>query len=79
MDEFYLRSRRDALLVAIPFLAILASGHLPVGHLLRGFEECSVNPAERHRQVCGMNEDGEPILVEPDGRPPSSNGGLTTR
>jgi hypothetical protein len=77
MDEFYLTSTRDAVLVAVPFLAILALAIFRLDAFFAA-SKSSMRPAERHRRGCGMDEDGEPILVDPDGRPSNSDGRLTT-
>ena len=76
MHEFYLSSTRDAVLVAVPFLAILALAIFRLDAFFTA-SKSSAKPADRHRQGCGMDENGEPILVDPDGRPYDSDGRLT--
>jgi hypothetical protein len=57
-------SGRDGLLVAIPFVLILLVSILRLDYLF-ATPKGSVN---RRQQVCGMDESGEPILLDPDGR-----------
>jgi len=68
MHEFYLMSTRDTLLVGIPFVAILAMAIFRLDSLIATSKGPKTIENKR-RQACGMNEKGEPILVDPDGRP----------
>jgi len=67
MHEFYLMSTRDTLLVGIPFVAILAMAIFRLDSLIATSKGPKTIENKR-RQACGMNENGEPILVDPDGR-----------
>jgi len=64
MHEVYLTSTKDTFLVAIPFIVVLA---LAVFRL-DAFFATTKGSANRRRQPCGLDEQGEPILVDPDGR-----------
>lgn len=68
MHEVYLTSMKDTLLVGVPFIAILALASFRVDSLFASSKGQNVSD-NRHRQACGMDENGEPILVDPDGRP----------
>jgi hypothetical protein len=68
MHEIYLTSMRDTLLIGVPFLAILALAIFRVDTFFFAPKGSSVTD-NKHRKACGMNEKGEPILVDPDGRP----------
>jgi hypothetical protein len=64
MDEVILKSGRDTLLVAIPFAVCLFVS-------IFGLDQWIAKPREnsrRSRPVCGVDEHGEPILTDPDGR-----------
>jgi hypothetical protein len=76
MHEFYLKSTRDAVLVAVPFIAILALAVFRLDIFFTASKN-SVKPAAGHRQGCGMDENGEPLLVDPDGTPSDSRFGTT--
>jgi hypothetical protein len=71
MHEVYLNSVSDTLLVAVPFVAVLA---LAIFRLDTFFARSkrSTDPANRRRPGCGMDENGGPLLVDPDGRPSGS-------
>lgn len=64
MHELGLHSLKAALLVAIPFLVILLLSLFRLNALF--------HPSRRagtpHRPPCGIDENGEPLLVDPDGR-----------
>jgi hypothetical protein len=68
MQDVYLTSTRDTVLVAVPFIVL-------VGMVIFGLDAFFVPskgpaaPANRHRPGCGLDETGEPVLVDPDGRP----------
>ena len=64
MGQNTLVSGRDALLVAIPFLLILLVSIFRLDYLFA----TPKGLASRRQQVCGMDESGEPILLDPDGR-----------
>jgi hypothetical protein len=73
MHELNLSSTRDAALLAVPFIALVA---LAVFRL-DTFFTASKNPekpGQRRRAGCGMDENGDPLLVDPDGTPSHSNG-----
>jgi hypothetical protein len=65
MHELYLNSVKDTLLVAIPFIGILALGVFRLDTIFFATKE----PANRRRPRCGMDKNGEPLLVDPDGKP----------
>jgi len=64
MHEWYLNSTRDTYLVAIPFLFILGLSLFRLDTIF-GATRPSGN---RRRPLCGMDENGEPLLADPDGR-----------
>lgn len=64
MHELYLNSMKDTLLVAIPFLAILVLSFFRLDAIIGS----SKGPANPRRPPCGIDERGEPLLVDPDGR-----------
>jgi hypothetical protein len=68
MHEVYLSSVKDTLLVAIPFVAVVALAIFRLDTLFAASKQ-STDPASRRRQGCGMDENGGPLLVDPDGRP----------
>lgn len=65
MHEIYLNSTRDALLIGIPFIAILAFGVFRLDTIFFASQKSK----EFGRCGCGVDESGEPILVDPDGKP----------
>jgi hypothetical protein len=65
MHEVYLNSVKDTLLVGIPFIAVLLFGVFR----LDTFLFASKTTPKVGRGGCGMDERGEPLLVDPDGRP----------
>lgn len=65
MHEVYLTSTRDALLVAVPFIVILGLAVFRID----GLFAAPRGRAIRHRPGCGMDESGNPLLVDPDGKP----------
>lgn len=69
MHEVQLNSTRDALLVAIPFIAILVLAIFRLDTIFAS-SKGSVRLDSRRRTGCGMDENGEPYLVDPDGRVP---------
>jgi hypothetical protein len=64
VDEHILISGRDTLLVAIPFVLMVVVGIFRLDRIL-GAPEFIPN---RQRPACGIDEFGEPILRDPDGR-----------
>lgn len=64
MDQHVLISGRDALLVAIPFIGLLLLSIFRLDHLI-ATPKAALN---RRRPPCGVDEFGEPILCDPDGR-----------
>jgi hypothetical protein len=66
MHEVYLKSVSDTLLVAIPFIAIVAIAVFRLDALFVP-SKGPAGAAIRRRAGCGMDENGEPILVDPDG------------
>lgn len=65
MHEVYLNSVKDTLLVAIPFIGVLALGIFRLDTIFFAYK----GTTNRRRPGCGMDENGEPILVDPDGKP----------
>jgi hypothetical protein len=65
MHEVYLNSVKDTLLVAIPFIAVLALGIFRLDTIFFA----SKRTINRRRPGCGMDGSGGPILVDPDGTP----------
>ena len=64
MHDTTIHSNLDSLLVAIPFLVILLIGYFRL-------DELFASPKHRvraRRSPCGIDEDGVPILCDPDGR-----------
>jgi hypothetical protein len=64
MHDTVLPSNLDSFLVAIPFLIILLIGYFRL-------DEVFAAPKHRvraRRAPCGIDEDGQPILCDPDGR-----------
>jgi hypothetical protein len=66
MHEFYLNSVSDTLLVAIPFVAVLALAIFRLDALFASSKAST--ELNQHRPGCGMDENGEPVLVDPDGQ-----------
>jgi hypothetical protein len=65
MHELYLNSTRDTFLVAIPFVFILALSLFRLDTIFGASRRMS----HPRRPPCGMDEHGEPLLIDPDGRP----------
>lgn len=64
MDQNILLSGRDSPLLAFPFVIFLFIAMFKLDQLIatpRGF-------MNRRRPPCGVDESGEPILRDPDGR-----------
>jgi len=68
MHEIYLTSMKDSLLVGVPFIVILGLAIFRVDSLFAASRGASGSD-NKHRRACGMDENGGPILVDPDGRP----------
>jgi hypothetical protein len=68
MHEVYLSSVSDTLLVAIPFIAILALAVFRLDTLFAS-SKGTATKANLRRPGCGMDENGAPTLVDPDGTP----------
>ena len=62
--ELYLNSVKDTLLVGVPFIAILALGVFRLDTL---FFASKPKP-KSGRTGCGLDEHGEPLVVDPDGQ-----------
>ena len=65
MHEAYVNSTRDTLVFGIPFIAILVLGVFRLDGLL-------LSPKKTRKtgwSGCGLDQNGEPLLVDPDGRP----------
>ena len=65
MHETVLNPGWDTFIVAVPFIGILIASFFRLDVLFAA----SKKHVPRRRGVCGMDEDGEPILCDPDGRP----------
>jgi hypothetical protein len=64
MHRMILSSGRDTLLVAIPFVVMLLITIFRLDEAL----STSQGAIKRRRSVCGTDEEGEPVLRDPDGR-----------
>lgn len=64
LQETVLRSGWDNVIVALPFLVILAFGLFRLDSLLAAPR----NGASRPNRVLGTDENGEPLVCDPDGR-----------
>lgn len=65
VHEMVLKSGWETFFIAVPFLAILLMGFFRLDTLWSA-------PRERtraRRPASGMDQDGEPLLSDPDGRP----------
>ncbi|WP_263357024.1 hypothetical protein [Acidicapsa ligni] len=59
-----IQSNSDALLVAIPMIGILLGGYFRLDEML-------IRPkqqVEQRRQFSALNEHGQPVCIDPDGR-----------
>jgi hypothetical protein len=64
MDQSILLSNRDTLLIALPFVLTLLFS-------IFGLDQIAAAPRvplSRRRPIGGIDESGEPILRDPDGR-----------
>jgi hypothetical protein len=66
MDEPILKSGRDTLLVAIPFVICLVSSVFRLDELF--FRSGKGSTKNSRRPPQGLNPDGEPIFTDPDGK-----------
>lgn len=64
-QDFYLNSVEDTLLVGVPFVAVLALGVFRLDTIFFATKR----PVKMGREGCGMDANGEPLLVDPDGTP----------
>jgi hypothetical protein len=64
VHETILLSSKDSLLVAIPFIGLLLVGYFRLDQII-----ASPKKKGRRRPMSGMDESGEPIMSDPDGRP----------
>jgi hypothetical protein len=66
MHEFILKPGWETLLVAVPFVLLLFVGMFRLDELFTSRKQLDTPQA---RPLCGVDEDGAPILCDPDGRP----------
>ena len=66
MDDPILKSGRDTLLVAIPFVICLVSSVFRLDELF--FRSRKSSKKNSRRPPRGLNPKGEPIFTDPDGR-----------
>ena len=71
MHEVYLKSVSDTLLVGVPFIAILAFAIFRLDTLSASSKGAAMR-TNRRRPGCGMDENGLPLVVDPDGTPSRS-------
>jgi hypothetical protein len=64
MHDSILSSFRDTLLFGIPCLGFLVFGIFRLDEILATPKEA----LKRRRAPCGLDEDGKPLLSDPDGR-----------
>jgi hypothetical protein len=64
MQEYLLLSSRDTLLIAVPFVVILMITIFRLDQIIASPRE----PLTGRRLACGLDEHGEPLLRDPDGR-----------
>jgi hypothetical protein len=66
VHEAIVSSGWDTLLLGVPFIALLFCGFFRLDQIIAAQRQ----PGERPRPVMGgLDEDGEPLLRDPDGRP----------
>ena len=65
MHEIFLDAGWDTLLVAVPFLGLLAVAVFRLDETITQ----SLHYRRNGRAPCGVDLDGEQILCDPDGRP----------
>jgi hypothetical protein len=64
MHRVILNSGRDMLLIAIPFAVLLVAVVFRLDEIIAAPKRA----LRQRRPLSGMNEDGKPILSDPDGR-----------
>jgi hypothetical protein len=64
MDQSVLLSGRDTLLIAVPLVLMIFISLFRLDQVIAS-PKASL---QRRRPVCGIDESGEPILRDPDGR-----------
>ncbi len=64
MNDAILSTGRDAYLVGIPLILVLLIALFRVDELISKPKKT----IKRRRPPCQMDEDGEPVLSDPDGR-----------
>jgi hypothetical protein len=63
-----IRSGWDSVILGVPFIAMLFCGFFRLDELIAS--KGQTKPLGKHRRdLSGMDEDGEPIICDPDGRP----------
>ncbi len=67
MHDLNLNSMSDTLLIAIPFIAIVAMAVFRLDTLLLA-PRATARATEMRRRGGGMDETGAPLVVDPDGR-----------
>lgn len=65
LNETVLTSSLDAMLVALPAFIVLLAGVFRVDELIAAPR----HPARGRRPASGLDENGRPLLFDPDGRP----------
>lgn len=65
MRELVLKSGWETLLFAVPFLGILVVWLFRLDELI----STPKRRAKRRRRPAGLDDDGEPLMSDPDGRP----------
>lgn len=65
LNETVLTSSLDAMLVAVPAFIVLLAGVFRVDEMIAAPR----HPARGRRPSSGIDEDGRPMLFDPDGRP----------
>jgi hypothetical protein len=66
MHEVYLNSVADTFLFAIPLVALVALAIFRLDALFAA-SKCSAGTVHHRRTGCGMDANGDPVLVDPDG------------
>ena len=64
MHETIVASGWDSILTAVPFLGFLVASFFRLDELIA----TPKRPAGHRRHPCGIDENGEAILCDPDGR-----------
>ena len=72
LNQTVLTSGLDTMLVALPAFLVLLAGVFRVDELIAAPR----NTARMRRPACGLDQDGRPMLFDPDGRP---SGSFSTR